>query len=122
MLYPYINHRILQHSAPHANAIVLDRTLTRSSIVVFQKPTRPLLVVGEFGRVVALVEVLKHSGEDFGLLLRQVDAFARGFEELCPTVLGEGRGFAEDILVGGEEALGGSDADGDDGGVEVAAR
>lgn len=73
------------------------------------------LVVHEVGVVVAFVEVLKHGGEDLGLLVRQGDAFGGGLHELAAAGgVEEGRD-AEDVFVGGEEALFAADDERDDG-------
>jgi hypothetical protein len=88
--------------------------------LVLQEPTASLLIVVDVGRVVALVEVLKDGGEDFGGFIGQFDAFACGLEELRPDDVGEEGRFVEDAFVGGEESLFGTDADGYDGGVGVA--
>ena len=88
----------------------MDRTLADGRVVVLKEPAGTLLVVSEFGRVVTFVEVLKHGGEDFRLFVREVESFAGTFEELCAAVLSEVGGFAEDVFVGGEESLGGTNA------------
>lgn len=54
--------------------------------------------------------------------MEELDAFVRRFEELCSTRLGEVGGLAEDVFMGGEEALGWSDGDGDDGGIQWSGR
>ena len=118
---PYVDDSILQHTPTNALTELHDVFASRA-LVVLEIPARTLLVVGDLGRVVAFVEVLEHGGEDFGLFVRQLDSFARGFEELCSAGLGEVWRFGEDVFVVGEEASGGADCDGDDGGVEVAWR
>ena len=74
------------------------------------------LVVQEARVVVAFVEVFEHRGEDFGDFFGQGDSFGAGFEELAAADGGEEGGVGEDVFVGGEEALFGADAEGDDGG------
>lgn len=54
--------------------------------------------------------------------MEELDAFVRRFEELCSTRLGEVGGLAEDVFMGGEEALGWSDGNGDDGGIQWSER
>ena len=78
------------------------------------------LVVQQAGVVVAFVEVFEHGGEDFRELFREVDAFGGAFEELAAADGGEEGGGGEYVFVGGEEALLGADAKGDDGGGQVA--
>ena len=86
----------------------------------FELPGVSALVVQEAGIVVAFVEVFEDGGEDFGKLFGEVDAFGGGFEELAAADGGEEGAVGEDVFVGGEEALLGSDAEGDDGGGQVA--
>ena len=74
----------------------------------------------EAGVVVAFVEVFEDGGEDFGKLFGEVDSFGGGLEELAAADGGEEGGVGENVFVGGEEALLGSDAEGDDGGGQVA--
>ena len=74
----------------------------------------------EAGVVVAFVEVFEDGGEDFGEFFGEVDSFGGGFEELAAADGGEEGGVGEDVFVGGEEALLGADAEGDDGGGQVA--
>lgn len=71
--------------------------------------------------VVTLVEVFEHRGEDLGLLFWQVDAFGVGFEKLASAAGGEEGGEGENVFMSSEEALFGSDTDGDDGRGEGAA-
>lgn len=78
-----------------------------------------MFVVGEVRGVVAFVEEFEDGGEDFGVLGGEVEAFGCG-EELGAEGLGEVGGFGQDVFVGGEEALGGADAEGYYCGVEVA--
>ena len=70
--------------------------------------------------VVALVEILKDSGEDLWLLLGQADTLVVGLEELVAAAGREERGEAQDLFVGGEKSLFRSDTEGDDGGGQVA--
>ena len=88
---------------------------------LFNFPRVSTLVVEQAWEVVAFVEVFEDRGEDFWDLFWQVDSFGCGFDELA-TANGceEGRG-GEDVLVGCEEALLGTNAEGDDGGSQVAA-
>ena len=99
-----------------ADAVAVDGALRpRDSIIaVVERPARPLLVVDQSRAVVAFVQVLQHGGEDLGLFVGQIDAFARRFEELRPEGLGEVGRLGEDVFVCGEEPLGRSDADGHD--------
>ena len=86
----------------------------------FELPRVSPLVVQEAGVVVAFVEVFEDGGEDFRELFGQVDPFGGGLEELAAADGGEEGGVGEDVFVGGEEALLGADAEGDDGGGQVA--
>lgn len=121
-----LNSSILQNNIPrglvHDRRIVLLRAINvHITRFVFQLPRVSTPVVQQPRVVVALVQVLEHAGEDFGLLLRKADGLAMsvgGFEKLSAAGIGEDRGHAEDFLMGGEEALFGSHADGDDGGGE----
>lgn len=108
----YIDDSILQHRP--SNASDTHDILARAGRVVIEEPARSLLVVCNLGRVVAFIQELEHSREDFGLFVRQVDAFARRFEKLRPAGLSEVGRFGEDVFVGCEEAGGGPDGDGDD--------
>lgn len=65
--------------------------------------------------VVAFVEVFKHGRKDLGEFFGEIDSFCGGFEELATADGGEEGGVREDVFMGGEEALFGADADGDDG-------
>ena len=86
----------------------------------FELPRISALVVEEAGVVVAFVEVFEDGGEDFGELFGEVDSFGGGLEELAAADGGEEGGVGEDVFVGGEETLLGADAEGDDGGGQVA--
>lgn len=66
------------------------------------------------GIVIAFVKVFEDGGEDFGDFFGEVDSFGGGFEELATADGGEEGGGGEDVFVGGEEALGGADAESDD--------
>ena len=70
----------------------------------------------EAGVVVAFVEVLEDGGEDFGDFFGEGNSFGGGLEELAADDCGEEGGSRENVFVGGEEALFGADAEGDDGG------
>ena len=85
-------------------------------VCVFELPCVFTLVVEEAGIVVAFVKVFEDGGEDFGDLFGEGDALGGGLEELATDDGGEEGGGGEDIFVGGEEALFGADAEGDDGG------
>ena len=112
-VWTYIDDSILQHRSTHSpNA---HDVLAHTCSIVVEEPAGALLVVCDLGRVVALVQELEDGGEDLGLLVRQVDAFAGCLEELRPAGLGEVGRFAENVFVGGEEAGGWADRDGDDG-------
>lgn len=80
----------------------------------FKFPGVAAFVVEETGVVVAFVEVFEHGGEDLGKFFGEVDFFCGGLEELAATNGGEEGGVGKDVFVGGEEALFGADADGDD--------
>ena len=71
--------------------------------------------MAETGIIVAFVEVFENGGEDLGEFFGEVDSFCGGFEELAAANGGEEGGMGKNIFVGGEEALFGADADGDDG-------
>ena len=114
----YVDDGIFQYRS--ANAALVDCVLADSSIGVFEKPARSLLVICELRAVVTLVEVLQHSGEHFRFFVGQVDTFAVCFEELRPAELCEMCRLAQNVFVSGEETLGWTNADCDDGGVEIA--
>lgn len=72
-----IDNSILQNRA--TNTTTIHRTLAlrpSTSTLIVEKPARAFLVVDEFGRVVALVKVLQHGGEDLGLLIGEFDPLA----------------------------------------------
>lgn len=93
---------------------------------IFQFPGSTPGVVAETGCVVALVEVLKDTGENLGLFVGEVDAFAGVWDVgmdstargggCCAALSCEERRGAEDGFVGGEEALFWAYAEHDDGG------
>lgn len=83
--------------------------------IFFEFPSVATFVVQKAGVVVAFVEVLEDGGKDLGELFRKIDSFRARLEELASTDGGEERGVREDIFVGGEETLFGTDADGDNG-------
>ena len=99
---------------------VVDRRLRVLLPRHFELPCISALVVQQAGVVVAFVEVLEDGGEDFRELFWEVDSFGGGLEELAAADGGEEGGGGEDVFVGGEEALLDSDAEGDDGGGQVA--
>ena len=72
--------------------------------------------------VIAFVEVFEDGGEDLRGFVREGDAFGDGFEELGADYGGEEGGEGEDIFVGGEEALFGTDAEGHDWGSHCTVR
>ena len=82
---------------------------------VFEVPAIALLVVLHAWEVVALVEVLQNTREDFGLFIGKVNALVRGLEELAGTGGMEPWRVTQDVFVCGKEPLLSSDADGDDG-------
>lgn len=93
-----------------------------AGIGVLQLPCLSSAVVSQPRVVVALVEVLEDAGENFGLLVWEVNAFACRLEgESRPwrirvrclgcTVRGEEGRCAEDGFVGGEEAVFGAHAE-----------
>ena len=86
----------------------------------FELPRISALVVEEAGKVVAFVEVFEDGGKDFGQLFGQVDSFGGGLEELAAADGGEEGGVGEDVFMGCEETLLGSNAKGDDRGSQVA--
>ena len=77
-------------------------TRQNSTIAMLEVPARSLLVVSDFGTVVAFVEILQHGGEDFRLFVREIDSFARRFEELRPAALGEVGRLAQNVFVSSE--------------------
>lgn len=93
---------------------------------IFQFPGLPLRVVAQAGAVVALVEVLEDTGENLGLFVGEIDAFAGvwnvGMDSTawrrgrCTALSCKERRGAEDGFVGGEEALFRAYAEHDDGG------
>lgn len=85
----YVDDGILEHSS--TDPTLKDGALASSPVNVFEEPACSFLVVGQLRSVVAFVKVLEHSGEDFRLFVRKVDAFARSFEELRPAGLSEVR-------------------------------
>ena len=90
----------------------------------------PPLVLDQSRVVVALVEVLQNGGEDLGFLIGECDASGgcggRGRRALDVVATSKGGleegGCAEDVFVGGEEALFGADDEGYDRRGEVAVR
>ena len=112
-----IDQRIFQQHLPARRMV--DRRLRVLLRRHFELPRISALVVQEAGVVVAFVEVFEDGGEDFGKLCGEVDSFGSGLEELVAADGGEEGGVGEDVFVGGEEALLGSDAEGDDGGGQV---
>lgn len=111
-----LHSRILQYY--HPRCLMEDGRLALPTIIVdasciLQFTAIATLVLQKPRVVVALVEVLEDAGEDFGLLVGQVNPFVVGFEELAATVGCEERGDAEDVFVGGKETLLRADADGD---------
>ena len=89
----------------------LDATTTaigsnsRVVIRVLELPGVAAFVVVEARVVVAFVEVFEDGGEDFRLFFGHVDAAGMCFAELAAAGGSEERREAEDIFVGGEEAL-----------------
>lgn len=75
----------------------------------------PPLVVHQAGKVISLVEKLEHGGEDLRLLVGKGDALGDRVHVAVSQGAGEEGGRAEDVFVGGEEALFSSDDEGDDG-------
>ena len=109
-----VNQRVFQqHLAARRVVDCRLRVLLRRH---FELPRISALVVEEAGVVVAFIEVFEDGGEDFGEFFGEVDSFGGGLEELAAADGGEEGGVGEDVFVGGEEALLGSDAEGDDGG------
>ena len=95
-----------------------------ANIGILQLPCLGPAVVSQPRVVVALVEILEDAGEDFGLLVWEVDALAWRLEEesrlwrirvrcLRCTMRGEEGRCAEDGFVGGEEAVFGAHAEHD---------
>lgn len=117
----HIDDRILQHRAINRSVVDGDLLLTKGAATkVVEGPARSLLVVHQLGAVVALVEEFEHCREALGLFCDEVDAFGRTLEELRSAGLREKRGFAEDVLVSRKQPLGGADADGHYGRVQIA--
>lgn len=85
-------------------------------------PRVAALVVREAGKVVALVEVLEDGAEDFRLLVGQRNALGRRVHVRGAQRLREKGTGAEDVLVGGKEALLGADDEGDDAGGDATVR
>jgi hypothetical protein len=120
----YVDDRVLEHT--HGLAVLVENldvdggpgaaAIDRGCVL--EHVAAASLVVLEAREVVALVHVLENAGENLGKLVGEVDTLggAGGREELCVAKRGELRRVREDVLVGGEEALGGADADGHDGG------
>ena len=90
--------------------------MTARARCLFQLPCVPTFVVLQAGVIVTFVEVFQHRGEDFGEFFRETDSFGAGFEKLTAADSGEEGGGGEDVFVGGEESLFGTDADGHNGG------
>jgi hypothetical protein len=72
--------------------------------------------------VVSLVEKFEDGGQDFWLFFRESDPFALRLEDLATAAGSKVRGDAEDFLVGSEETLIRTDAEGDDGRSQIAGR
>lgn len=83
-------------------------------------PRVAALVVHQARVVVALVEVLEHGAKDLGLLVGEGDALGGGVHVPVPEGVAEEGAAAEDVLVGGKEALFSADDEGDDGRSQVA--
>lgn len=84
---------------------------------VLDLPGIAMPVVQETREVIAAVQVLQDAGEDLGLLVRQLEGLgeeAQWRERGARASCGEVRRDAEDLFVGGEEALFGADGDGYD--------
>jgi hypothetical protein len=79
------------------------------TLVLREVEARTLLVVRQLWCVVTLVEVLQHCREHFWLLVGKLDTFVRRLKELCSTSLCKVGRFAEDVFVGCEETMCGSD-------------
>jgi hypothetical protein len=73
------------------------------------------LIVEQPWVVITFVEVFQDTGEDFGLLFGQVDAFGIRLEELAAAGGFEERRLAKDVFVSGKETLFRTDTDGNDG-------
>jgi hypothetical protein len=102
-----------------ALALALALVLTLGSPVapILQLPRIPPLTAHQTRIVIPAVEILQHAGERLGLFVRQDDPLAgraRRAGWLGAAAGGEEGRFAEDAFVGGEEALVGADAEGDD--------
>ena len=113
-----VDQRVLEQHL--AAGRVVDRRLRVLLRRDLELPRVAALVVQEARVVVAFVEVFEDGGEDFGDFFGQGDSFGAGLEELAAADGGEEGGVGEDVFVGGEEALLGADAEGDDGGGQVA--
>ena len=87
-------------------------------LFIFEYPGVALLVHLQAWEVVAFIEVFEDGGEDFGVFVGQPDAF-RGVEEALAAEVVEVGAACYDVFVGGKEALGRPDGDGNDCGVEV---
>lgn len=113
-----VDHGVLEDRAGNG----VDDCLASAVAVaaVLDAPTLALGIVFEAGVVVAFVEVFEDGGEDFGVFLREVDAFVGAGEELILAGgLEEGR-VAENVFVSREETLLMSDRECDDGADETA--
>ena len=113
-----VDERVLQQHL--AAGRVVDRGLRILLRRHLEFPCVAALVVQEARVVVAFVEVFEDGGEDLRDFFGQGDPFSAGLEELAAADGGEEGGVGEDVFVGGEEALLGADAEGDDGGGQVA--
>ena len=119
-----VNDRVLEQVA--VEAVVVDGALDARLLLVARRglnlPRVAALVVREAREVVALVEVLEDGAEDLGLLVGERDALGRRVHVRGAQRLREKGTGAEDVLVGGKEALLGADDEGDDAGGDATVR
>ena len=98
--------------------MVVDSRLDGAAVLVgcrLQFPRVASLVVHQAGVVIALVKIFQNRGEYRGFFVGECNALGSALHEVgaAQGILKERR-CAEDVLVGGEEALFGADDEGDD--------
>lgn len=97
-----------------------DRALNTPAIVILHLPLPGSVVVLCSGRVVAFIEEFEYAGKYLWFFVWDVDADAARRAAVPDAEVLEVWHLLEDVFVGGEEALGGADAEGYEVGTEGA--
>jgi hypothetical protein len=116
-----VNDSILEKITIHTTMI--DSALDCSTLFFssgFNLPRVASLVVHQTRVVVTLVEILEHRAKDLGLLVGKGDALGGGVHVPVSKSVAEEGAAAEDVFVGGKEALFSTDDECDDGRSQVA--